>query len=392
MKQTNWAILLLLVLAASVAGAQTSTPSIPITVDCGNGQSLNRTLSKLEKHAAVTVSVQGTCTEFVQIIGFNNLTLKGQPGATLLQPSTGAGNLFNSVLLIESSLHVTVSGLSIQADTTTVTAVGIGHGSRDIRLLNLNVKGGTEGIDVFENSQVLLAHVVGQDPGYTPLGIYDLSDVHVEHCLLENSTGALWHAGIDLDAGHITMFDTTIRNMQQGISARAGSIVDISAYDTYTPFGGPSDVIIDSPAGTNFDGVSLDGGSSLNVFAKLQINQPGQFWGGTTAGVLASNGSTLNATNTNLVITGSHGQGIVAVNNSHATLTGATVTGAGHGGLVLANLSSIDVSGGGSLTLIGGNSVDLFCDSGSTITGSANFAGVPTSQCTNVLAAEAALP
>jgi hypothetical protein len=80
------------------------------------------------------------------------------------------------------------------------------------------------------------------------------------------------------------------------------------------------------------------------------------------------------------------------MNNSHATLTGATVTGGGHGGLVLANLSSIDVSGAGLLTLIGGNGVDLVCDSGSTITGSANLAGVPTSQCANVLAAEAALP
>src|SRR5579864_3936567 len=392
MKKTNLGILTLLVLPTSIALAQTSTQSIPITVDCGNGQSLNRTISRLEKHVPATVSVLGTCTEFVQIIGFDNLILKGGPGAILAQPSTGSGNLFNSVLLIESSRHVTVSGFSIQADTTIVTAVGIGHGSSDIRLLNLNVKGGTEGITIFENSQVLLAHVSGQDPGYTPLGIYDLSDVHVEHCLFENSTGAPWHVGIDLDAGHLTMFDTTIRNMQQGMNARAGSIVDLSAYDTYTPFGGPSDVIIDSPAGTNFDGVALDGGSSLNVSTKLQINQPGQFWGGTTAGVLVSNGSTLNASNTNLVIAGSHGQGIVVMNNSHATLTGATVTGGGHGGLVLANLSSIDVSGAGLLTLVGGNGVDLFCDSGSTITGSANFAGLPTSQCANVLAAEAVLP
>jgi hypothetical protein len=70
------------------------------------------------------------------------------------------------------------------------------------------------------------------------------------------------------------------------------------------------------------------------------------------------------------------------------------VTGSGHGGLVLANLSSIDVSAGNSnlQTLIGGNAVDLFCDSNSTITGSASFAGVPTSQCANVFPAEASLP
>jgi hypothetical protein len=393
MKKRRWGVLMLLALAASVAVGQTSSPAIPVMVDCGNGQSLNRTLSRLAKHLPTTVSVNGTCTEYVQVIGFENLTVKGLPGAMLSQPSTGAGNLFNSLLLIESSRNVTVSGFAIQADPNGVSAVGIGHGSRDIRLSNLDVKGGGEGITIFENSQVLIAHVQGEDPGYTPLGVYDASDVHIEHCLFKSSTGSPWHAGIDMGSSHITIFDTTIRNMQVGINATAGSIVDVQTYNTYTSFGGPSDVVIESPAGTNFDGVNLTGRASLNVDgARLVINQPGQPWGGTTAGVLVSDGSTLNASNSNLVITGSHGQGIVVLNNSHATLAGASVTGSGHGGLVLGNLSSIDVGAGNILTLIGGNAVDLFCDSGSTITGSSNFAGVPTSQCANVLAAEANLP
>ena len=89
---------------------------------------------------------------------------------------------------------------------------------------------------------------------------------------------------------------------------------------------------------------------------------------------------------------GSHAQGIAVINNSHATIAGASVTGGGHAGLALSNLSSIDVASGSMLTLIGGNGVDLFCDSNSTITGSTNFAGVPTSQCASVLPAEASLP
>src|ERR1700736_1311915 len=120
--------LVLLVLVASVAVAETSTPSVPVTVDCSLGQSLNRALSQLDKHTPFTVSVNGTCTEYVRVIGFENLTLKGLPGATLLQPATGAGTLFNSVLLIESSKSITVAGFTIQADTTTVSAIGIGHG------------------------------------------------------------------------------------------------------------------------------------------------------------------------------------------------------------------------------------------------------------------------
>jgi hypothetical protein len=387
MKRTNGGILALLILAASVALAETPTQSI--TVDCNSGQSLNRTLSQLNKLTPSTVAVNGTCTEYVQVIGFENLTLKGMAGATLLQPTSGAGNLFNSLLYIGSSRSVSVEGFHIQADTVTVPAVGIGHGSSDIRLRQLNIQGGTFGMTAFENSQVSIAYVTAQDPGYATLGIYDLSDVHLERSAFKNTTGAPWHAGIDVGASHITMYGTTISNMQQGINGHAGAIVDVLAFDTYYAFGGDSDVTINNAAGTNYNGVTIDTGGTLNVTgARLVINKPGQTWGGTSGGILISDGAAMTASNGYLVITGSNGQGVMALNNSHATITGATVTGGSHGGLVATSLSSIYVNSGTTLTLVGGNSVDLFCDSGSTITGSANLAGVPISQCTNLLAGE----
>lgn len=182
--------------------------------------------------------------------------------------------------------------------------------------------------------------------------------------------------------------------MQVGINGHSGSIIDVQTFNTYYATNGPTDVTIKNSAGTSYDGVTLEGGGSLNVVgAKLVINKPGQSWGSTTAGVFLSDGAVMNASSGNLVITGSSGQGVVALNNSHATLNGATVTGSAHGGLVVANLSSIDLSAGSTLSSVGGNSVDLFCDSNSAITGSANIAGVPTAQCTNLLATETvALP
>jgi len=360
-----------------------------VTVDCTAGQSLNHALSKLDKHTPITVSVNGSCTEYVQVIGFENLTLKGLAGATLLQPTTGAGKLLNSLLYIESSRSVTVDGFSIQADTVTDPAVGIGHGSSDIRLRNLKIEGGTFGIIVFENSQVSIAYVTAQDPGFTTLGVYDSSDVHVERSAFKDSTGASYHVGMDVGASHVTVYGTTISNMQVGMNGHGDAIIDVQTFNTYYAFGGPSDVVIDSPAGTNYNGVTIDTGGSLNVgSAKLVINKPGQTYGGTTGGVLISDGAAMTASNGNLVITHSNGQGVMALNNSHATVIGATVTGGSHGGLVAANLSSIDVSAGTTLTLVGGNSVDLFCDPDSTITGSANLSGVPISQCTNLLAGE----
>jgi|HubBroStandDraft_1064217.scaffolds.fasta_scaffold00348_4 hypothetical protein len=392
MKCIHWVILILLAVVASVAVAQTSPLSI--TVDCNKGQSLNATLSKLNPQTPTTVFVNGTCTEYVQVVGFENLMLKGLAGATLLQPTTGAGNLVNSVLYILSSQSVTVDGFSIQADTVTDPAIGIGNGSSNIRLRNLNIEGGTFGIIIFENSQVSIAYVTAQDPGYATLGVYDSSDVHVERSAFTNSTGTGYEVALDVGASHITMYDTIITNMQVGINGHSSAIVDVQAFDTYYPLGGPTNVVINSPAGTNYNGVTIEGGGSLNLAsAKLVINKPGQTYGGTSGGVLISGGASLTASNGYLVITGSNGQGVMALNNSHATVIGATITGGSHGGLVAANLSSIDASVGTTLSLVSGNSVDLFCDPDSTITGTVNISGAPTAQCTNLLAGETvALP
>ncbi len=385
MKVTNWGILVSLVLAACVAVGETSAPST--TVDCNQGQSISAALAKLNKQTPNTLTVSGTCTEYVQVIGFESLTLQGASGATLLEPTTTTSQL--GLLSIGASRSVTVDGFSIQASTTGVSAIAIGHGSTDIRLRHLTITGGGSGISIYEQSQVSIAYVTAQDPGFSALGIYDLSDVHVERSLFQNSTGANYHVGLFVGASHITMYGTTINNMQVGIDAYAGSIIDVLTFTTYYQTSGSTDVVINNSAGTNDNGVTISEGGSLNVTgAKLLINKPGQTFGGTTGGVLLSGDASMTTSNGYLVITGSNGQGVMALNNSHATMIGATITGGSHGGLVAANLSSIDVSTGTNLTLVGGNSVDLFCDPDSTITGTVNLSGVPTSKCTNLLSGE----
>jgi len=388
MKRSLLWISILLGVSLSLAAAQ-ETPSTPITVDCSKGQSLNQTLSKLKRQSAYTVSVNGTCTEFVQVVGFHNLVLKGLPGATLVQPSSGGGNLANDTLYIQSSQSVQVEGFHLQASANGLPNIGIGHGSTDIRLRSLDIQGGGGGIIVFENSQVSVAYVHVKDTGYSTLAMYDSSDVHVEHCLFENTATDGWHQGISLGASHVTMYATTIRNMQQAIGAGANSIVDLVVYNTYYVTTGNTDVVIDSSAGLTFSGVNMVGGS-LNIYgAKLVINKSGQSWGGTTAGVNLDEGATMIANSGLLSIAGSLGQGIVAMNNSHATLFGANILHGTHAGLVAINNSSIDLSTNNTPpSTISGNAVDLFCDSDSKITGTVNIAGSPTAQCTNLLSGE----
>ncbi len=388
MKRTVSGVSILILALTCVVSAQ-QLASTAITVDCNKGQSLNQTLARLNRTTAYTVSVNGTCTEFVQVVGFHDLVLKGLPGATLVQPSTGGGNLFNATLYIQSSQSVQVEGFSVQGNANPLPNIGIGHGSTDIRLRSLDIQGGGGGIIVFENSQVSVAYVHVKDSGYSTLAMYDSSDVHVEHCLFENTTSDGWHQGISLGASHVTMYATTIRNMQQAIGAGANSIVDLTVSNTYYVATGNTDVVIDSSAGLTFAGVTLVGGS-LNISnAKLVINKSGQSFGGTTAGISLDEGATMLANSGLLNITGSLGQGIVAMNNSHATLFGANITRGTHAGLVAINNSSIDLSTNNTPpSTISGNAVDLFCDSDSKITGTANIAGSPTAQCTNLLSGE----
>ncbi len=378
----SWAVALVCLVVVSV-----NAQADPIVVNCDQGQSLNRTLARMNKAAPATVLVKGTCTEYVRISGFDGLTLKGSQGATLLQPSVDPSNgLLIHVLFIEASRSITIDGFAIHSRASALGGIGIGGNSLDVRLRNLTVDGaGVFGIIVIESSQVSLARVTARDPGYATVGVYDVSDVHIEDCLFEHSTGVAWHAGLGVGSGHVTMHGTTIRNMQVGMDIEASGSIDIVDYNTYYPLGGNTDVVIESPAGTNFWGAWVGGGSSLNVgSAKLRITNPGQPWGGNTAGVFVTDGGTLNA-GANLVVSGSQGHGVFVSNDSHASLAGSSITGSGHGGLVAVNLSTIAAGTSNPLTQISGNGTDLFCDSKSLITGGASIVNATAVQCTNLL-------
>ena len=377
-----WAVALMCLVVVSVH-AQTD----PIVVNCDQGQSLNRALARMNKATPATVLVKGTCTEYVRISGFDGLTLKGSQGATLVQPSVVPSNgLAIHVLSIDASRSITVSGFAVHSLSSALAGIEVGQNSQDVRLRNLTIDGeGVFGIIVIESSQVSLARVKVRDPGYATVSVYDVSDVHIEDCLFAHSTGDAWHAGLDVGSGHVTMQRTTIRNMQVGINIAKSGSVDIQSFNSYYPLGGPNDVIIENPAGTNFWGVFVGSGSLLNMGdTKLRITNPGQPWGWNTAGVLVSDGGTLNA-GANLVVSGSQGQGVFISGNSHSSLAGSSITGSGHGGLVAVNLSTIAVGTSNPLTQISGNGTDLFCDSKSQISGSANIANATSVQCSNLL-------
>ncbi len=358
----------------------TATPA-PIMVNCDKGQSISSTLAALDKSAPATVTVKGTCTEFVLVDGFNGLTLNGVQGAILQQPSTNPqSNAY--VFSIHASRSITVSGLAVSSQSSIFSGIGIGGGSNDVRLQNVSTEG-SWGVVVAEASQVWLVNLtVNITSGYAAVSSFDKSDVHIVNGLIERPTDSNFYAGIFASSGHVTMQGTTIRDMQQSINIDANGSVDLVYFDSSVA---ARDVVVNNPAGTNFNGVRVTNGSSLNLSSvKLRITNAGQPYGVDTGAVFVSDGSTMNA-GANLVVTGSQGQGVFVANNSHAALAGSSITRSSHGGLVVVNLSTAAVTTSTPLTVIGGNATDLFCDSKSQIAGSMNIADATSVQCANLL-------
>ena len=369
--------LLLLTFSAITAWADT------VAVNCDAGQSLNRAISKLNKEGPNAVLVQGTCTEYVTIAGFENLTVKSTTGATLVQPSVVPKNLYSVALVhIIASRSVTVEGLNFTSDASKPPAVLIEKGSTNVLLHNLNIVGGVVGIFAAQTSEVWIAGVTVKNSGWAYVFAVDGSNVHVENCLLEDSTGTTWHEGIGSEGSPVYVSRTTIRNMQVGLGSSFGGSIGVEDFNSYSPFGGVSDVVIDNPAGLNYSGVQVDSSSTAFVSSgKLRILNAGQPWG---AGVTVSASSSFWASN-NLVISGSRGHGIYVTGNSHAYLDGSSITGGQHGGLVAVNLSTIAVNTWDVPTPVSGNAVDVFCDSTSVITGGVNIVNANTVQCANLL-------
>ena len=365
------------------AAAPTTNVTVVIRrVNCDKGQSLNATLAEMKKFSPGAVVFTGTCTEYVVVDGFENLTLTGVQGATIQQPNTPPPAGLSFVLSVQESRSVTFSGFAVHSQVSVTSCIGIGGGSTDIMLRDITTDGAW-GIFIYEASQAWIVRaMVNLVYGYAAISAFDKSDVHIVDGLLQRPANGAFNAGLLVGSAHITMQGMTIRDMQESINVNSSGSVDVNNFDS-TAQG--VDVIIDNPSGTNFNGALVSGTSSLNVnSAKLRIKNAGQPWGGDTGAVLVTNGSTLTA-GSSLVVSGSQSQGVVVSNNSHAEFSGSSITGSARGGLVVVNLSTATADTNNPSTVIGSNGTDLFCDSHSQIAGTLNMASVGVVNCDNLL-------
>ncbi len=383
-------------LALAVLAFPANGAAAQVLVNCDRGDSLAAALSLLPKNISLTVAVTGTCTEYVEVRGFERLTLKSTTGAVLQQPvvPSGSPDLIRAPLTITASHGVTILGLTIRASSTDPKSWGllVRGGSADVRVRETAVEGGVIGVGVVA-SEVSLARVTGRDPNWAAVADFDGAAIHIEDCVFETTRTDGWREGVVADKAVIAMHGTTIRNMQVGIDARDGGIVSFSNFAEYYPTeSAAGDVVIENAAGTSYNGLSLaNGASAVLGDVKLRIVNPGQAWGGTTGGVVVSDGSAAllaasNSTGGGLEISGSQGQGVVVANNSFATISGATITGSAHAGLVAINGATINLDTWDAplARITGIGAPDMFCDARSLITGG-DKATYGTKQCENLL-------
>jgi len=216
-----------------------------------------------------TIIVSGTCNENVVITGFDHLSLKAKPGATVNDASGGAGFVLN----IEQSNDVTVEGFRINGG-----AIGIFCSRFSTCTINGNTVQGATGAGLqFVLSKGTLGTNTIQDGGGVGVAVLESSSVRtfggnvIQNCsagVYVDSNGSFGSFGdtvrdnsgngIDIVHGFAILLGTTVTgNAGNGLSVTAHSSVDLESGDmvsgnsasgvfirdlSYVDFRGPSTV------------------------------------------------------------------------------------------------------------------------------------------------------
>ena len=181
----------------------TNSRGADLAVFCGGKgpiTTIGSALKVLNPAVPNTLTVSGTCKENVVILGFNRLTLKGKPGATIEDASGGTG----LVVDIEESTGFVLQGLTINGG-----AVGVFCSLfSSCRLGGNTVQGSGVGIQFVQSRGIFGANTI-QNNG---IGLVVLESSSVRTfggLVIQNNQ----NSGVDLDTGgSFASFGDTIRD------------------------------------------------------------------------------------------------------------------------------------------------------------------------------------
>lgn len=309
-------------------------------VDCSGGTpgaftSINAALASLPAAGPNSVSVVGTCHENVVFVGRSDLTIFGNPTATVVP-----GNANGHLLAINSS-----------------TRIGI---------QNITFDGG-RGVIVDENSKVDFTSITVQNSA--GIGITSLdSQVHIADSTVQNSV----RSGISIGGGAFYIdSDVTgtsvINNGRSGVAVLTGHLI-LNGGDGVTP--GTQNVF----SNNGLSGVEVASTGEADISGDNRIlNNHGQF------ALLVLNGSSVLMTEG--TINSNSGLGVHCGGTSHCEFGGNTqIDSNGTGGIEVVEHSDASLDGGldisgntgngvlvdqsSSLTSLGGNTINNNSDDG----------------------------
>lgn len=235
-----------LVVAATLITS--ASAAVGIKVDCNQGQTINGVLTTLAQKASnghVTLYIYGTCNENVLIGYLDRITLVGQNGATIQDPSGGA----NSTVSIYDSTFIDLQNLTINGGADGVDCVEMSTCRMENNVVQ-NAAG--EGVHVARSSAILLNNTL-QNHGFRGLSVINGASVLSFQNMV---TGNLVGVGV-VGANYTAQKDTIQNNGGSGIRAINNSTLRIM------------DLTI---SGNGASGIRLDSASTLTFLDSVGTN------------------------------------------------------------------------------------------------------------------------
>jgi len=226
----------LVLLAPAAANAK------DVSVDCNNRKkdnSIQAALDALDKQGPHTITVSGTCVEYVTINGFDRLTLLANPGASINDPVAAAPE--GPVVRVTYSRLVVVDGFTTNGGINGITCFAFAA----CHLLNNTVQNAVD-----------FAVVIGRH-----------SSAELFNNTIQNSAGGLQVTF----GGDVVVFGGTIQGITSTTDPEDPNFLGYPAVDVsqhaYLRIsrGGLPNVLIQN---NTFDGVRVSANSTLQIFSR----------------------------------------------------------------------------------------------------------------------------
>jgi hypothetical protein len=362
-------------LAVAAAAKAPGKPPVPrpdpdlLSVDCNAGERVATALAAVRAQrptGRTTITVRGTCSEFVDVHDFERLTLQGV-GDAVIAPTMTSPDMYHVPLGLRNSRDILVSDLTLKGlDTCGV----LFEDCQDCQLAHSSVEGQTV---VTHKSRIkFMDDVFDAGTSLAALFVADNSVVHMGNSAFVPGIGT--QAGLYvLDGAIVKLWGTTIQGFAIGVRVVGASVhmYDVSKLFPGVPPGDPTVVIADSSQ----VGVKVSDGGRAQL-GDVQLTNNGN---GSGAGILAERSSIVTLAST-VEISGGAGSGLLLKNGSHALLAGRIVNAAGNGLVVLNDSTATAAS---AVEILGSGAQDIFCDTMSLLSGTSRITGVTKITCPN---------